>query len=644
MNKIILVLFASFLIHSTSINGQNSYASKSKKAIKNYELALTELNNYNFDGCLSYLDIAIAKDDQFIEAYLLKAEVYRSLQDYENECKNLEKTIAINENYFIYQIFNLAVAQWNSGLYEQSKINFTKHIEKGVGKIATVEKAKNYIEKCVFAIELVNHPVAFNPIPISENINNENDQYWPSLSIDGKTLVYTEMFLDSSKRTITGQLAHQEDFYISYYQNENWTQGKALGSPINSSGNEGAQQLSADGTTIVFTGCNRKNGYGKCDIYFSHKTETGWSEPENAGKIINSKYSEKQPSLSSDGRVLYFSSDRPESLGGMDLYKSHKNAYGSWTKAINLGRTINTHYDEVSPFIHPDNETFYFSSNGHKGLGKSDLFITRKLENNQWEKPQNLGYPINTYADEIGLVVDNMGDKAYYSSNINSSSRNIYYFNLPEKAKPKPVSYISGKIVDNENKKALKAELQLLLLKTLDTIMFIESDSISGRYLMCLPIGKNYALHVTKLGYLFKSESFKLSEEYSYLNPYELNIELDRVQPGQKVILENIFFATDSYELLPESNTELLKIQEFLEHNPKISIEIGGHTDNQGDSEYNLSLSEKRAKAVYNYLSAKINSENHITFKGYGEKYPIASNDCEQGKAKNRRTELKIIE
>lgn len=643
MKHIFILLIAFTAIQHTTFS-QQKLATRSKKAIKLFHQAQESYKNYQLDDCLNYLNQAIDKDSKFIEAYFLKADVYNQQSDFENEARCFKKTIDINPNYFTYQYYNLAQSYWKAGKYQLAKDNFVIFLTSKKGKPHVIDKAKYYIKRCDFALELVNHPVDFKPKALSKTINNAKDQYWPSLSIDGKTMVYTELQIDSTQKTAFGTFVHQEDFYISHLQTGGWSQGKPIGKPINTSGNEGAQQLSADGETLVFTGCNRYDSFGQCDIYFSYKTPNGWSKPVNAGPEINTRYSEKQPSLSPDGRRLFFASNRPESLGGMDLFVSYKNRAGQWQSAKNLGEIINTTGDELSPFMHSDNQTLYFSSTGHWGLGQNDLFITRQQDSIGWTKPENLGYPINTNMDEIGLVVDHTGVKAYYSSNKNNNSRDIYQFDLPEKSRPNPVAYVAGKIYNQDNFTPLAANLELLNPETVDTIMWVTADSTTGEYLMCLPTGFNYVLNAEFPGYLFWSDQFFLAETNYSADPFTLDIPLKPIKAGESMVLKNIFFESNAYKLLPQSKAELQKTIVFLNRNPMLKAEISGHTDNNGTSEYNQILSERRAKAVYDYISKQVSDKQRLSYTGYGETKPIASNKTEAGKANNRRTELKILE
>jgi len=307
-----------------------------------------------------------------------------------------------------------------------------------------------------------------------------------------------------------------------------------------------------------------------------------------------------------------------------------------------MGRVINTVYEEASPYLHRDNHSFFFSSDGHPNLGKKDIFYSFRNDSNQWVKPQNIGYPINTFRDEIGLVIDNMGNKAYYSSDINKSW-DIFQFELPIAVKPKPVAYVSGIVSDADTHQKLAALIQLLGLTNLDTLALLHADQNDGSFIICLPAGASYALNVSHPGYLYQSINFNLDSINTFNEPLLLNIELNKIHEGKSVILENIFFEKDSFNILPQSYTELQKLIEFISSNPNLVFEIGGHTDDSGTNEYNQQLSEKRAKTVFNYLVQALNSNTSLSFKGYGETQPIAPNNSMGNKAKNRRTELKVL-
>ena len=354
---------------------------------------------------------------------------------------------------------------------------------------------------------------------------------------------------------------------------------------------------------MVFTGCNRKDGLGRCDLYLSRREGDRWTIPVNMDAPVNTKFTETQPALSADGKTLYFASDRPGGRGAVDLWVSHMEDNGKWTNPVNLGDTVNSRGNEMSPFIHPDGHTLYLASDGHYGLGGYDLFICRKDSNGRWSKPDNLGYPINTNRDEFGLIVNPSGNRAYFASDIgNNSGRDIYYFDLPETVRPDQVSFMKGVVFDKETQRRLRADFELIDLSTRSLANQSQSDSITGEFIVCIPVDRNYLLNVSKKGYLFYSENFSIRGIFLSDKPFLKDIPLNPVRVGEVVVLKNIFYETDSYALKDESVVELNRLVRFLSENPRIKIEISGHTDNVGTPDYNLRLSDNRSKAVADYL------------------------------------------
>lgn len=643
MNRSKLFMLLLFALFSSAIQGQNNFATRSKKAIIHYQDAAKAYEQMLYTDAINELLKAIEKDPKFVDAYLLMAEIFRAQDSTLREIDCYKKAIEIDESYFQYVRYNLATAYWNCGEYNNCIDQLKLFISKGVAKPITLSKANNLLLKAQNAQVIVENPVPFKPVDLGPAINDPLDQYWPSLSIDGKTLVFTVMLTDSTRKTLLGTYAHQEDFFMSRFENDQWQKAIPIGPPINSPGNEGAQQISADGKTLVFTGCQRPGGFGNCDIYFSYFLNDEWTVPENGGHLLNSSFSEKQPALSADGQTIYFASDRPGGMGGMDLWMSKKSLDGQWLLPVNMGRVINTPYDEASPFLHADNKSFYFSSDGHPGLGKKDIFYTTKKDSNQWKKPVNIGFPINSFRDEIGLVINQTGEQAYYSSNIFDQNWNIFQFELPADVKPNPVSYALGNVSDAETKQVLEARVELMALNSGDTVARVVSSKYDGTFLVCLPAGASYALTISHPGYLFKSLNFNLEETNTVTDPYLLEIQLVKPKPGEAVVLENIFFETNSFKLLRQSEPELHKLIEFINQNPTLVFEIGGHTDNAGTTDYNKELSEKRAKSVYDYILPHLLPTLNISYKGFGELQPVNDNLTEESRAKNRRTELKIL-
>jgi outer membrane protein OmpA-like peptidoglycan-associated protein len=363
----------------------------------------------------------------------------------------------------------------------------------------------------------------------------------------------------------------------------------------------------------------------------------------NAGDLINTDQWESQPCLSPDKRALYFAARLPGGYGGSDLYVSYLQPNGRWGIPENMGTTINTVGDESSPFIHADNQTFYFTSNGLQGYGGTDLFLMRKKTDGSWDKPENLGYPINTINDEGTLIVAADGITAYYASD-RSDSRgglDIYQFSLPLYARPLPTFWVSGKVFDSKEKQGLPATIELINLKSGQVVSKIQTEE-DGSYLVPLPSGKNYAFNVARKGYLFYSSSFFL-EKSGKDNIFKKDIPLTPIEAGSTIVLNNVFFNTGSAELQPASTIELEKLVQLLSDNVGLRIEISGHTDNIGKAADNLTLSNNRAKAVVNFLIQKGIAARRLTANGLGATQPIADNSTEEGRSMNRRTELKVL-
>ncbi len=644
--KISLLILIILILTNITLFAQNDikYSSKSKKAIKYYENATRFYDAYNNLACVEELNKAVKEDTNFIEAYFLLAAVYKDLKQFENAINAYQKAIAIDEDFYPVALFALANLQLSNGKYQDAGINYQKYINLKGEPPAKQNAAKKALEITDFALYQVSHPVPFDLVNLGGNINSKNDEYLPALTADEQTLVIT-VCRPKDEQAISQTNNLEEDFYISHKINGAWSKVENMGVPLNTQGNEGAQCISPDGQQIYFTACNRDDGYGSCDIYYTHKVGNTWTTPVNLGEPVNTARWESQPSISSDGKTLYFTSAREGGKGGMDIWKAILNDDGKFGVPINLGDSINTKFDEVSPFIHPDNQTLYFSSDGRLGMGGKDIYYSRKKFSGEWGKPINIGYPINTYSDEINLVVNAKGDLAYFSSNKPGGfgRLDLYSFELYQKARPLAVNYMKGKVFDSETNRSLEAKFELINLETGEVVVQSKSNAVTGEFLVCLPVDKNYALNISKNGYLFYSENFALVGNHSQIKPFIKDLPLKPIQIGESVVLKNIFFETDKYDLKPESKVELDKLLAFLKQNPRMKIEISGHTDNVGNEKYNLTLSENRAKAVFDYLIANGIAKIRLAYKGYGWSVPIETNDTENGRANNRRTEFKVV-
>jgi outer membrane protein OmpA-like peptidoglycan-associated protein/tetratricopeptide (TPR) repeat protein len=626
-------------------------SSDNAKAIRHYQQATAYYDVKKYDDAIEELKKAIEKDKNFVEAYMLMGDIYSDMGKKEESIAAYAEAVRINPEFFPNNFSNLAKEEMKLGKYNDALGHLERYLLlDGISKEQR-QRAMRDTASCRFAIYAMAHPVPFNPQNLGDNINSTDAEYHPQLTADEKILLYTRRGnLNGGEINL---LEDGEDFYVSRNNAGEWSKAVALAKPINTTGNEGAHCISPDGRYLYFTGCNRSDGYGSCDLYMSERNGDSWSEPVNLGKTVNSRFWDTQPTISSDGNTLYFISTRPGGFGRADVWKTTKDKDGYWTKPLNLGATVNTEDDEQSPYIHPDNKTLYFSSRGHIGMGGFDIFMTKKISKSSWSKPENIGYPINSGADDNSFFVTADGMYAYFASNRKDPDKNgasgkgkqdIYRFDLYADARPTPVTYVKGIVYDNESMKKLRADIELYDLATAELVTSAVSDRVTGEYLVCLPSGKNFALNVSREGYLFYSENFSLaaSDTAKAPAPFRLDVGLHPIKVGQITVLKNIFFETASSELKPDSRTELERVAIFLNANPNVKVEISGHTDNVGDKLYNQKLSEKRAASVLNYLVANGISADRLTSKGYGDTKPVATNDTENGRAQNRRTEMAV--
>ena len=633
ISKYILCILLVFAFIGFNVAAQNS-----PKTQQQFQKALQYYNLLEYQNAVSEIEKLLKKEPAAIDAILLLSDVYHDSGSAQKEIETLETALQFSQNPLI--LYRLAKANYSIGAYEKALLNFEKYLQTPGVSDARKTEINQQILSCRFAIDAMKNPVEFNPERLSAHINTENDEYWPSISLDGQKLVFTRRLKQS-----TGVV--QEDFFISEFDSLEWKNAKPI-SEINTNENEGAQALSADGRLLFFTACNRPGGFGSCDIYFSVFNGKKWSSPKNAGNIVNGGSWDAQPTISSDNRFLYFSSNRAGGKGKKDIWRAEllsieENGSLKWGKPKNLGDTINTQGDEISPFLHPNNKSFYFASDFHVGMGGMDLFQTALEIDGTLIKPKNMGFPINTFKDEQGLNIGFDGKTAYFASERDKiKGLDIFTFQLPEELRPEPVTYVKAKITDAETGNTIGAVVDLVNLSDNSINHREEKADENGEILLCLPLNSDYAFNVSETGYLFYSQSIQLEGSNSITNPFFLNIQLEPVKIGAEMNLYNIYFETDSFRILPESEPELAKLVSFLKNNPILEVEIQGHTDNTGRPESNLKLSEMRAKSVVEYLVSNGISENRLQSKGLGETIPVAPNDTEEGRKLNRRTTVKI--
>ncbi len=640
MQKLLILIILNFAVFGAFAQAVK-YSTDSKKAVKLYQTADQYLRSRDFRTAIQLLNEAVEKDNDFIEAHLRLAYCYDVMKNLDGQQKHLEQVIRLDmEKKYQNIYYSLGKVYYNQGRYQEAEdlLNSFLAFPKQDQKLREeVERFKVNIE---YALEHVQKPVAFEPFPLSKKVNFFPLQYFPVLTADEKTIFFT--------RRLGVSFFDDEDIFVCRKDAEgNWSEPEPVSQNINSQFNEGTCTISADGQMLIFASCEGRMTYGSCDLYVSYKDGDDWTVPRNLGPTVNSRSWESQPSLSADGRRLYFVSDRHGGQGKRDIWVTEKDSVGEWKEPWNLGPDINTPEDEISPFIHVNGITLFFASTGHPGFGGYDIYMSERNREG-WSTPKNLGYPLNDHNDQVSLFLSTNGENGYYSHESRREGQlhqsMIYAFAFPPEI---PIStrssYITGKVFDSETQLPLEASIELFDLESNSSVTLFHSNKLTGEYFSILNQGGAYALYVSAPGYLFESRPFDLKSEVG-AEPITEDFYLKKIKAGRKAQLNNIYFDFDSYDIKKESDVEIDRVYRFLTENPNVRIEISGHTDDVGGREYNLSLSEKRAKAVYDRVIARGIAPERLRFKGYGMERPLVDNTSEQAKEKNRRIEFEVVE
>ncbi len=632
--KYLFLLF--FLSIQVCLQAQNYNPEKvNKKAIDIYAKAIVKMQDEQYVDAIQILKNAIEIDSKYADAILSLAGVYAELKDYQIAIDYYEKAKTIDTQYFLYYNLPYSINLAGLGRFEDAS--------KSIDQFLTIpslsersRKSGGYRKKCYdFAIQYAtNHPngdYVFTPVNLGDSVNSDKSEYYPSLTIDDSILVFTRR-----------GTAYREDFIEStILKDKSFSKSKLINGDINIEPNKGAINISQDGEWLIFAG-DFTGGYGNFDLYISYDTPTGWSEPQNLGENVNSEAWDTGPSLSPDKRYLFFSSTRPGGYGGSDLYVCVRQVNGKWGPAQNMGPTINTAGDEKAPFIHADNASLYFTSDGLQGYGKTDMFMCRKGPNNEWSIPLNLGYPINTIEDEGSLFVSSNGRTAYYASDRRDSrgGLDLYTFELRQNMRPAVTLYVKGRVYDATTGKGLPCSVELIDNSRRKSVAKLQTDE-TGNYFITLPTGKDYTFTVNRKGYLFYSDVFLLSKNEAD-STYKKDIPLQPITLNAALVMKSILFENNSAVLQDISLIEIDKLLQLLNENPSLKVQINGYTDNVGKPIDNLKLSAARAKTVVDYLVSKNIDISRLSYKGFGENKPLADNTTEIGRSKNRRTEFVV--
>ena len=631
-----LLLFAGMMLYAATSVAQWYDPEKVKKDVadiygKAYEAA--EAGQYRL--AVDLVNKAIEKDKRFVDGYLTRAGIFANEKNYAASVADFQQALLLDSIYSATYRLPYSISLAGAGRFEEALQAILQFLQNPAINSQS-KRAANY-RKSVYEFAVTyqrQHPSGtylFEPQNMGDSINSVYAEYYPSITIDGKKLVFTR------------KVKEDEDFYEASKTEQGWTGSIPLIGKVNTNFNEGAQHISQDGNWIVFTGCNYPEGMGSCDLYISYRNDHGWSESVNLGPTVNSEYWESAPALSPDKQLLFFSSNRPGGFGGKDIWMSQRNSRGKWEEPVNLGPAINTSADESCPFMHADNQTLFFNSNGHPGYGGTDLYFSIQTDSG-WAIPTNLGYPINTIDEEGSLIVSADGQTAWYASERSDTrgALDLYSFPLRPDLRPKPTRWVRGQVYDVITKAGIPSTVELTELSTRKKTAKVQTDE-NGYYLTTLPEGSEYAFNVNRKGYLFYSRHIDLRTSISD-TAHQADIPLQPIVAGASVVLENIFFESGKTNLSDKSKAELDQVIQLMNDHPKLRIEIDGHTDAVGRATENQLLSEGRAKAVLQYLlSSRQIAAQRIVAKGFGATRPVTENQTEAGRAKNRRTEMRVI-
>lgn len=649
---LILLLVVTGLLSANELAAQRErpkdYGISSRRALKRFQDGREAQKYREYPRALEYYEEALEIEPGFTEARARAGACLFLMQQQKEALPYLEQAHKQDPDAWPMINYYLGVVYFDLEKYAQAVPLLEKFMEmKRRMPIGMVADVKDRLPKARFAAEAMANPVEFDPKNLGPAINSPGHEYMPSLTADGQM-----MFFTSRRRGSTGGYSYEaqgyeEDFYVSVARDTGWAPAENLGPPINTEKSEGASCVSPDGRYVYFTGCHRGDGAGSCDIYVAEFDGKRWSAPQNLGAAINTPFWESYPSISNDGNTLFFASRRRGNVGNpstSDIWYSSK-VNGQWQPARNLGKPINTPGDESAPFIHADDQTLYFSSNHLMGFGGMDLFKAERTGANSFSEPENLGYPLNSPFDDRTIFVTTDGETGYLNSDRygGMGKIDIYSFTLDPRIRPRPATFVRGIVLDSvSGQPVASAHIAFINLTTNDTVRNVKVFPTTGRFLLSLPMERDYAAYVEGNGYLFHSENFSLKnlegERY-----FDLVIELKKPELNTITRLENIFFDFDKSTLQPASEVELEKLLRFLENNPTLKIELRGHTDDRGSEEYNQELSEARAQRVKSWLVERGIAQERLTARGFGESQPEVPNTSDENRARNRRTEFRIV-
>ena len=716
----VLFLLSISVFYAPAVFAQSGDALKHARAGFDYE------QKQEYKLALYEYDAALQTDPKYPYPLERIGGMYQVLKNYPLAISYYQRAIRLDSSFDVYNYYNLGLSYRIVDKYDSAVFALKEFL----GRMDPVNRADTLAMKdadfwikfdlgCI--VERAKPKNTENPVPLTE-INSSYDDFGPSVTADGQTLYFTSRRPGTNTKEEIETKDYGDDLFVTHRDSlGHWLRPSSLPAPINSIDDEGAATVSADGQTLYFSLCRRPDGVGDCDLYSSQLVGDEWTKPQNLGRPLNSPAWDAQPSVTADGNTMYFSSRRPGSIDGSeDIWVSYRSTDGSWTNPHNLGEPVNTRFNERSPFISADGKTLYFSSNGHPGFGNHDLFMSKKLDDGTWSVPVNLGSPINEYGDDVFLTIPASGDKIIYASQRADAraSLDLYEAKLPAQFRPGPVTLVAGTVYDKTTRLPVGARIDVNDLKTDQLVAVYHANKVTGKFYITLGTGRMYGITAVAKGYAPYSDNYTVPDTISYrevthdvgLTPlpsdtmFASNGNGNASGNGQgnkngngngrgngngngngnghgngngqgngigngnangqgngngnpngnlngnagayisdTIPLHNVFFDFNKATLRPESNTELRNLADLLKKHPVFRIEIDGFTDSVGTAEYNLRLAQNRANAVREYLVQNRIAPKRVVAKGFGATQPVASNATDVGRQANRRTEFRFI-
>jgi outer membrane protein OmpA-like peptidoglycan-associated protein len=629
----VLVAFSGLAI------GQQPDRRVSPAATKKLEKARIALNKQDLVEARDQAERLTKQYPDWPEAWKFYAEVSQSEGNDRASEHGLKRLVGLDSAGYPEAYRWIAEYRFRRGDYTNAGLNFNKFLQlsKDTGNLTF--RTRLLKSSISFALSQTGQPGAIMPEKLAGPVNTAKDEYFPSLSADGSVLVFTRQ---DTQPVENGKAKPEESLFYVKFRDSAYGDPQPFPYPINTPGNEGTQSLRQDGRVMFFTACSRPDTKGGCDLYYCIKTGDHWSDPVNLGNPVNTRYWESTPFLAQDDRHLFFSSNRPGGSGGMDIWVTTLQPDRSWSAPKNLGPAINTPLDEMSPLLLVDGKTFFFASNGHPGMGGFDLFHCDLSNPASPSVPVNLGFGINTFRDEDGLTVNADNNLGLFASNRDSAAgKDIYQVDMSRFVPGKGSFTLSGIVRDRVTGKTVGARIEVMPHGD-SLVSSADADPVTGEYLLGVPERASYRIGASMPGYLPYSY-YLANDTTAARNKIRHMIDLEPIRAGASIVLQNIFFSVDSYDLLPESYRDLEEVIALIRQNPGIVMEVSGYTDSTGSDDHNLVLSQKRAESVMNYLAGHGVNAGQLKAVGYGRQNPVAPNDTEAGRSLNRRTELKVI-